>query len=112
MDVSEIRNEADALDQSIALNRITLAMLDEQKQSNKRMFIVTLISLFIALCMVVVSTITYKNFKDFVNDIEIEYEETTTTTFDQEVEGDDARINNVMGDQYNDNAVHNEGGSD
>ena len=37
--------------------------------------------------------------------------ETTTTTTTQTVEGDSATINNVDGEQYNDEATNNGGGS-
>lgn len=46
-DLGEIRNEQDALDQSIALNRIVMTMLQHQKEANKRMFIALIISLII-----------------------------------------------------------------
>ena len=45
--LGEIRDEKDALDQSIALNRIVMTMLQHQKESNKRMFIALIISLII-----------------------------------------------------------------
>lgn len=35
---------------------------------------------------------------------------TTTETYDQDIEGDNASI--VNGDQYNDSAIHNEAGSE
>ena len=41
-----------------------------------------------------------------------EYTTTETITTTQEVEGDNAEINNVEGNQYKDNSVHNEGGSE
>lgn len=83
--LGEVRDEKDALDQSIALNRIVMTMLQHQKESNKRMFIALIISLLINVC-VVAGFLYY------------------------EVEGSD--INNVQGDQYMDNATHNEGGTD
>lgn len=36
------------------------------------------------------------------------YETETETTVTQEVEGDEAEINNVEGNMYKDNSVHNE----
>ena len=38
INLTDVQTSADALDQSIALNRITLSLLKEQKESNKRMF--------------------------------------------------------------------------
>lgn len=37
--------------------------------------------------------------------------ETTTTTTEQQIEGENAEINNVRGNQYKDSATHNEGGN-
>lgn len=38
INLTDVQTSTDALDQSIALNRITLSLLKEQKESNKRMF--------------------------------------------------------------------------
>lgn len=100
--LGEVRDEKDALDQSIALNRIVMTMLQHQKESNKRMFIALIISLLINVC-VVAGFLYYESLWKY---------ETTTTTVTQEVEGEGSDINNVQGDQYMDNATHNEGGAD
>ena len=100
--LGEVRDEKDALDQSIALNRIVMTMLQHQKESNKRMFIALIISLIINAC-IVAGFLYYESLWEY---------ETTTTTVTQEVEGEGSDINNVQGNQYMDNATHNEGGPD
>lgn len=45
------------------------------------------------------------------NNFEATTETTTTTTTDQKIEGENAEINNVKGNQYKDNSTHNEGGN-
>lgn len=76
--LGEICDEKDALDQSIALNRIVMTMLQHQKESNKRMFIVLIISLIINVC-IVAGFLYYESLWEY---------ETTTTTITQEVEAD------------------------
>jgi len=103
--LNEIQNEKDALDQSIALNRITLALLESQRESNKRMFKI-IIALIVAFVVMFGAFLYYESQWENVEDVA----ETITTT--QEVSGEDAEINNVHGDQYNDSSVHNEGAGD
>ena len=103
--LNEIQNEEDALDQSIALNRITLALLESQKESNKRMFKI-IIALIAAFVIMFGAFLYYESQWENVEDVA----ETITTT--QEVSGESAEINNVNGDQYNDNSTHNEGVGD
>ena len=99
--LSEIRDEHDALDQSIALNRIVMALLQHQKDSNKRLFIALVLSLLINVATVA-GFLWYES--------QWEYTTTETITTEQQVEGDNTEINNVQGNQYKDNATHNEGG--
>lgn len=101
IDPGEIRTEEEALDQSIALNRIVMAMLEQQKSNNKRLFIALVISLFINLA-IVGGFLYYNSLFD--------YSDTVTTTVDQAVEGDGSDI--VNGDQYNDSSTHSEGVND
>lgn len=100
IDPSCIRDENEALDQSIALNRIVLTVLQQQKENNKRLFICLAISLLINLC-VIVGGLLFLSQYDFETTVS---EETIT----QETDGDSSIIN---GNQYNDSAVHSEGGS-
>jgi len=100
--LNEIQSGEEALDQSIALNRITLALLESQKESNKRMGKI-IIALIISIVIMFFAFLYYESQWENVEEVA----ETITTT--QEVSGEDAEINNVQGDQYNDSSVHNEG---
>lgn len=104
-DPNTIRTEADALDQSIALNRIVMAMLQHQKKGFKYVFVALIISL-LANLFIVGGFLYYNSLYNYTTTT------TTVTELDQEVTGENSKINNVQGDQYNDNATHNEGASD
>lgn len=99
-DPETIRSEGDALDQSIALNRIVMTMLQHQKENNKRMFVALLVSLLMN-AVIFCGFLYYESLWEY---------EVTETVVEQEVSGDGSDINNVQGDQYKDNATHNEGG--
>ena len=103
--LNEIQGGEKALDQSIALNRITLSLLQSQKEANKRMF-----KIIIALIATIV--IMFGSFLYYESQWEIVDDESGVVTTTQEVSGENAEINNVNGDQYNDNSVHNEGVGD
>lgn len=98
-DVETLRSEEDALDQSLALVRVSISLIQTLKETNKRMFIALILSILVNLGLVC-GFLYYES----------KWEYTTTTTTTQEVEGDSAEINNVDGNQYKDNAVHNQGG--
>ena len=125
----EIKKQEDALDQSIALNKITVMLLDERKKELRKiwMFFFAVCVAFVALFSVFAYT-THKEKQELMtqlNDTRVDFMEyldsieyTTTeesytdshTETTQTVEGDSATINNVDGDQYNDESVHNDGG--
>lgn len=50
--ISEIREQEDALDQSIALNRIVMNLLKTKAQENKRLWIALVISILVNLAIV------------------------------------------------------------
>ena len=100
LDLDELRTEEAALDQSIALNRITLALLHSQRENNKRLFIALIISILL-------NAFTVCGF--LIYESQWERTDTTTTTWTQSVEGEGNDINNVQGDQYNDQAVNRQG---
>lgn len=102
-DLDQIKTEEDAIDQSLALVRVSMSLISTLKESNRRMCIALLISLLVNL-FTVAGFLYYES--------QWETTETVTTTTTQEVEGDSAEINNVDGNQYKDNATHNEGGAE
>lgn len=102
-DIDQIKGEDDAIDQSLALVRVSMSLIKTLKEANKRMFVALAISLLVNL-------VTIAGFLYYES--QWETTETITTTTTQGVEGDSAEINNVDGDQYKDNAVHNQGVTD
>lgn len=88
-----------------ATNKLLLQMVKNQKENNKnmiRVFVITLCCMTILLVSMVVGFFVYES------QFETELETTTETTITQEVSGEDSTINNVEGNQYNDNATHNQ----
>ena len=88
-----------------ATNKLLLQMVKNQKENNKnmiRVFIITMCCMTILLVSMVVGFFVYES------QFETELETTTETTITQEVSGEDSAINNVEGNQYNDNATHNQ----
>lgn len=113
----EIKEQEDALDQSIALNKITVMLLDERKKELKKVwvFFFVVCVAFVALFSVFAYT-THKekqelmtqlndtrvDFMEYLDSIEYtvtdDYSTDSHTETTQTVEGDSATINNVDGD--------------
>lgn len=90
--------------QEEATNRLLLDMVKNQKEYIRRMlkiFIITLVCYTLILISMIVGFFVYES------QFETEAIE-TQTTITQEVSGDGSDINNVDGNQYNDNATHNQ----
>ena len=88
-----------------ATNKLLLQMVKNQKENNKnmiRVFIITMCCMTVLLVSMVVGFFVYES------QFETELETTTEKTITQEVSGEDSTINNVEGNQYNDNATHNQ----
>lgn len=88
-----------------ATNKLLLQMVKNQKENNKnmvRVFVITLCCMTVLLVSMVIGFFVYES------QFETELETTTETTITQEVSGEDSTINNVEGNQYNDNATHNQ----
>lgn len=101
MDIfEELANEEDAVKSSVALSKILHSLLIESKKRELRQW-----GIILALIGVIISGII----GFFVYESQFEQEETTTeTTYSYaEASGDSAAINNVQGDQYNDQATQN-----
>lgn len=98
-DLEEIKTEADALDQSMALNRILAQLLEDKRRERRMMLFIIALSL-LANIIICAMFIHYEN--QFVED--------TVTITTQEVSGEGSDINNVQGDQYNDRAMNISGG--
>lgn len=96
--IEEIENEGEALNQSLALNKVIINLLKQQRETNKRMFIALIVSILVNLA-IVGGFLWYES----------QWEYTETKEITQEVSGNDSDINNVSGNQYKDSAIHNEG---
>lgn len=115
MEPEEMEREKEALKESVIASRMMSDMMQYHERENKRLWcaVVALAAVFaiMAGCMVwtianaqKVANEAMLNALNTVAEIGVTQEETTTQT----VEGDSAAINNVEGDQYNDNATHND----
>lgn len=85
-------------------NKLLLEMVKNQKASNKnltKVFISTIIGYTALMIAMIIGFFVYES--QFETDITDKY------SIEQEASGDEAEINNVLGDQYKDNATHNEG---
>lgn len=96
--IEEMENEGEALNQSLALNKVIINLLKQQRETNNRMFIALIVSILVNLA-IVVGFLWYES----------QWEYTETKEITQEVSGNDSDINNVSGNQYKDSAIHNEG---
>ena len=88
-----------------ATNKLLLQMVKNQKENNKnmiRVFIITMCCMTILLVSMIIGFFVYES------QFETELGTTNETTITQEVSGEDSTINNVEGNQYNDNATHNQ----
>lgn len=96
--IEEMENEEEALNQSLALNKVIINLLKQQRETNKRMFIALIVSILVNLA-IVGGFLWYES----------QWEYTETKEITKEVSGNDSDINNVSGNQYKDSAIHNEG---
>lgn len=96
--IEEMENEGEALNQSLALNKVIINLLKQQRETNKRMFIALIVSILVNLA-IVGGFLWYES----------QWEYTETKEITQEVSDNDSDINNVSGNQYKDSAIHNEG---
>lgn len=89
-------------------NKLLFEMVKNLKQTNKNImkaFIITVVCLSIIIVAGIVGFFWYESQFEIT-------EQTTTQTelsVEQEASGEQAEINNVMGNMYKDNATHNEG---
>jgi flagellar basal body-associated protein FliL len=86
------------------LNSLLVEIVKNQKRNYKTMAVVFVI---VVTCMTIIICALVGAFTWY--EAQFEYETVATETVEQEVSGDGSSINNVEGNQYNDNAIHNEG---
>lgn len=98
-EIKNLKKEKGSLDQSIALNRITMTLLEDRAKDCKRLWIALVISILINLAIVGIFLWRESQW-DYTEDI------TTTTTVEQDAgEGEG---NNIY--QSGEQATYNEGG--
>lgn len=121
MSCENCKNEKDAVVGAAKESRLMADMVQAYDRQNKRLWacLMALCAAFVIFAGCVVWAIqnaqsvaneAVLNALETVAEMEVTTETTTTTTT-QTVEGDSATINNVDGEQYNDEATNNGGGS-
>ena len=114
----EIIPEKEIIKSAVGVSRVMADAMEKYDKQNKRLWTALIACIVILALMtgVVVYAILHgqeiltKSLENALSNIaEIGVTETITTTTTQTAEGDSATINNVEGEQYNDNAVN--GGS-
>lgn len=100
--IEELMKEPDALKSSLALNKILHMILIENKKEKLVLLGIIILMIILMFCEGIGMAVYCSQF---------ETEETTTsteTTYSfSEASGENAAINNVQGDQYNDQATRN-----
>lgn len=94
----------ETLEQSQAMNHLLLEMVKTQKENYKALiliFITTVVMYTFILVSMIIGFFWYEN--QFETTTEVVTREVT-----QKVSGNDSEINNVEGNMYKDNAIHNE----
>ena len=95
----------DNLENNIEItNKLLLEMVKNQKAANKNLTKVFM-SIIIGYTVLLLGMIA----GFFIYESQFETIETDKYSIEQEASGEEAEINNVLGNQYNDNATHNEG---
>lgn len=100
--------ENEELEQAQALNKVMIEMAKSQRASYRtlvRVYVITVICFTILLVSMVAGFFYYESQFEFTDTVT-----TTTKTVTQEVSGEGSEINNVEGNMYKDNAIHNQGG--
>lgn len=97
--------EKDVVEQSLALANIIKDLLETTKQHLNKIYVILAVSLLTNL--IIVGTFLW--YESHMNTTVETRTETVTT---QTVDGENSEINNVKGNQYKDNAIHNDSGND
>lgn len=107
-------DEIKSVEHAVETQTIMAKMIEQHERENKRLWMAVIVLCSALIIMAGCMVWTVQNVQKVANEAvlnalntvaEMEVtEETTTTTTTQTVEGDSATINNVDGEQYNDNA--------
>lgn len=92
----------------VATNKM---LMDYQKQSKKQNKMLCRIIVLLVVLMFLEGVGSFLAFAWYESQFEVAEGETTTITEEYSTDGNNANINRVNGNQYNDNAVHNVSGN-
>lgn len=87
-------------------NKLLFEMVKNLKQTNKNLskaFITTVV------CLSIIIVVGIAGFFWYESQFEVTEQTQTELSLEQEASGEQAEINNVLGNMYKDNATHNEG---
>jgi uncharacterized protein (UPF0333 family) len=87
-------------------NKLLFEMVKNLKQTNKNLskaFIATVV------CLSIIIVVGIAGFFWYESQFEVTEQTQTELSLEQEASGEQAEINNVLGNMYKDNATHNEG---
>lgn len=101
-EIENLSKEEEALKSSVALNKILYGLMVENKKQVFRLWV-------IILCLIGVIIAGIIGFFVYESQFEtVETETSTETTYSYaEASGENAAINNIQGDQYNDQSIKN-----
>lgn len=100
------RIESEIKDTNDAFDEVLLEVVKNQRRTNKALMR-AFIAVIICYSLIVISMII--GFFWYESQFETKETVTTTETVTQSVDGENSEINNIEGNMYKDNAVHNEG---
>lgn len=104
--MSYVDDEENVKEKDETMNALLLEMVRNQKKNMKQLT-ATFITVIICYTVLLVSMVV----GFFIYESQFDSEEKTvldTTTITQEVDGESSEINNVSGNMYRDNSIHNE----
>lgn len=97
--------EKDVVEQSLALVDIVKDLLETTKQHLNKIYVILAVSLLTNLIIV-------GAFLWYESHMNTTVETSTETVTTQTVDGENSEVNNVEGNQYKDNAIHNDSDND
>ena len=87
-------------------NKLLFEMVKNLKQTNKNL---TKVFIITVTCLSIVIVAGIAGFFWYESQFEVTEQTQTELSLEQEASGEQAEINNVLGNMYKDNATHNEG---
>ena len=95
----DLQEKEEALNQSMALTEVVKDLLDTTKSHLNKVYIILALSIAINL-LIVIGFLVYNS--------QFDYSTTSTETVTTQETNEDSSINNVQGDQYNDESTNSQ----